>query len=468
MRLVFHGAAGRVTGSCHLLEAGGRRILLDCGLIQGSREEEALNRAPFPFEPADIDAVVLSHAHIDHSGRLPLLYKAGFRGPVYAQAATADLCRIMLKDSGFLQEKDAETENRKRARKGLAPVDPLYTVADAVAAMRRFRRLPYDEKRTILPGIEIRFRDAGHILGSSIVEAWLAEGELRRKVVFSGDLGQPATPILRDPTPVREADVVLLESTYGDRLHRSRERTLEELAGIFAEALSGKGNILIPAFAVGRTQEILYLFGQHAGEWALDRWQVCLDSPMAIDATAVYAKHAALFDDEAARLWREGGAAALGGVRICRTSEQSRALNRIRSGAIIIAGSGMCEGGRIRHHLKNNAWRKECHIVIVGYQARGTTGRRLVDGAPSIRLWGEEIRVAAKVHTVGGLSAHADQAGLAQWYGAFASRPPVCLVHGEEDAQVALEAILRERYGAKVTRAAEGMAIDLARLGRAA
>jgi len=466
MRLRFHGAAGRVTGSCHILEVGGRRILLDCGLIQGSREEEQLNRQAFGFDAGDVDAVVLSHAHIDHSGRIPLLVKDGFRGPVYAQAATADLCRIMLKDAGFLQERDAETENRKRQRKGLAPVEPLHTMADAISAMRRFRKVPYAERRSILPGVEIRFLDAGHILGSAIVEVWLTENGSTCKLVFSGDLGQRATPILRDPTTVREADLVLLESTYGDRLHRSREATHQELGEIFTEALKGKGNILIPAFAVGRTQEILYLFGENADAWGLDRWQVYLDSPLAIDATAVYTKHVDLYDAQASRLWHARGVSALPRVRMTRTSDQSRALNRIRSGAIIIAGSGMCEGGRIRHHLKNNLWRRECHVVIVGYQARGTLGRRLVDGNAYVKLWGEEIRVAAKVHTVGGLSAHADQAGLLGWYGAFDGTPPVYLVHGEEDAQQVLAAKIRERYGADVIRAAEGQVVDLSGAGR--
>jgi metallo-beta-lactamase family protein len=464
MRLVFYGAAGQVTGSCHVLEVRGRRILLDCGLIQGSRKDEAANRQPFPFDPADVDAVVLSHAHIDHSGRLPLLVSAGFDGPIFAQAATVDLCEIMLRDAGFLQEKEAATENRKRERKGLPSVDPLYTMDDAKRAMRRFEALPYDDRREILPGVEIRFRDAGHILGSAIVEVWLTEGDIQRKLVFSGDLGQRATPILRDPATVSDADLVLLESTYGDRLHRSRESTHQELGEIFSEALQGKGNILIPAFAVGRTQEMLYLFGDNADEWGLDRWRIYLDSPLAIDATEVYTRHVDLYDAEASRLWHARSAGALPNVTMTRTSDESRALNRIRSGAIIIAGSGMCEGGRIKHHLKNNLWRRECHVVIVGYQARGTLGRQLVEGRAYVRLWGEAIRVAAKVHTVGGLSAHADQAGLAEWYGRIRGRPPVYLVHGEEDAQLVFAGLLRERYSAHVTRALPGLAVDLAEL----
>ncbi|MEJ2515195.1 MAG: MBL fold metallo-hydrolase [Gammaproteobacteria bacterium] len=461
MRLVFYGAADRVTGSCHILECAGRRVLLDCGLIQGGREEEAANRRDFPFAAGEVDAVVLSHAHIDHSGRLPWLSRSGFDGPIYAQSATVDLCRIMLRDAGFLQEKEADTENRKRERKGLPPLAPLFTVADAEAVMGLFRPLPYEQRTEILPGIAVRFREAGHILGSAVVEVWLTEGDLTKKICFSGDLGQRSVPILRDPAVVAEADVVLLESTYGDRLHRSFEATLDELTDIFREATSGRGNILIPSFAVGRSQELLYLFAKHGPKWGLDGWQIFLDSPMAIEATEVYTRHVELYDAEAARLWRERGATALPNLSLTRTSDESRAINRIRSGAVIMAGSGMCEGGRIKHHLKNNLWRRECHVIFVGYQAKGTLGRRLVDGSRHVRLWGETIRVAASIHTVGGLSAHADQDGLAAWYGGFAHRPPVYLVHGEERPRAVLADVLAQRFDAPVITAAPGMVVDL-------
>jgi metallo-beta-lactamase family protein len=463
MELRFFGAAGEVTGSCHVLTVRDRRILLDCGMIQGSRRQEERNRDPWPFEPADVDAVILSHAHIDHSGRLPLLVKDGYRGPVYAQRATRDLCRIMLRDSGFIAEKEAESENRKRLRKGLALVTPLFTIADASRAMRRFRGLPYGERIEVLPGVELRFRDAGHILGSCIVELFLSEGGVERKLVFSGDLGQTEAPILRDPEVIDEADVVLMESTYGDRNHRSRADTVVELGEIFRHARKGGGNIMIPAFAVGRSQELIYHMSLNQDAWGLEHWHVFLDSPMAIEASEVYARYAHLYDDDASELWsrRGGGPGILPHFTLSRTANQSRAINRIRDGAVIIAGSGMCEGGRIKHHLKNNVWRDECHVVIVGYQAHGTLGRRLVDGARNIRLWGETIRVGAAIHTVGGLSAHADQAGLFEWYAGFRDRPPVFLVHGETAAQEALRDRLNGELGAQVRIARCGERYDL-------
>ncbi|HIP52765.1 MAG TPA: MBL fold metallo-hydrolase [Chromatiales bacterium] len=467
MNVQFFGATGEVTGSCHLVTVGEQRILLDCGLIQGPPKEEARNREPFPFDPQSIDAVVLSHAHIDHSGRLPLLVKSGFRGPVYTHRATRDLCRIMLKDAAFLNEKDAEWENRKRQRKGLPLVEPLYTMEEAKSAMRRFKGLVYGKRQRILPGVELRLSDAGHILGSSIVELWLEEGGRRRKLVFSGDLGRSGMPVIEDPTPIHRADLVLMESTYGDRLHRSWEETRQEIQEVFSRATAGKGNILMPAFAVGRTQEILYLFAKYYQEWELDRWHIFLDSPMAIEATRIFGRHNDLFDTDATELWqRNNEHSLLPNLRLSRTTHQSMAINRIRRGAIIIAGSGMCNGGRIKHHLKHNIWRNECHLVITGFQARGTLGRALVDGARHIRLWGETIRVAAAVHTIGGLSAHADQAGLKAWYAHFEQRPPVVLVHGEEQAITGLSETLRRQLSAPVMTALPKQKLDLLRLDR--
>jgi len=462
MELRLLGGAGEVTGSCYLLRVGGRQVLLDCGLIQGPPEEEQRNRDPFPFDPAAIDAVVLSHAHIDHSGRLPLLVKSGFTGPVYTQRACRDLCRIMLKDAAFLNERDAEWENRKRARRNRPPVKPLYDINDARAALKQFRGLAYGKRQRVVPGVAITLRDAGHILGSSIVEVDLEEAGTRRRVVFSGDLGQYGAPILEDPTPVAEADVVLMESTYGDRLHRSREETERELGGIIEAGRSGRGNILIPAFAVGRTQDLLYLFARRFDEWSLDRWQIFLDSPMAIAATEVYYRHEELYDADARRLWtRDQRRPVLPNLNLTRTADQSMRINRVSEGAIIIAASGMCTGGRIRHHLKHNIWRRDCQVIFVGFQARGTLGRSIVDGAREIRLWGEPINVNARVHTVGGLSAHADQAGLTHWYSGFRERPRVVLVHGEPDSSRALALHLEKELGAPVSVAEAGQRIVL-------
>ena len=459
----FFGAAGEVTGSCHLVTVGNQRLLLDCGLIQGGREDEARNQEAFPFDPGSIDAVVLSHAHIDHSGRLPLLVKRGFRGPIYTQRACRDLCRVMLKDAAFLCEKDTEWENRKRERKGLERVEPLFTMDDAKFALRHFKGLVYRKKQKILPGVTLRLSDAGHILGSSIVELWLDDGRNARKLVFSGDLGRNGMPVLEDPTVIRKAGRVVMESTYGDRLHRSWEDSIREFHSVLNNATSGRGNILIPAFAVGRTQEILYLMALYYEEWKLDRWHIFLDSPMAIEATRIFLQNVDLFDAEAAELWRKNNRKPLlPNLQISRTPKQSMAINNIRRGAIIIAGSGMCTGGRIRHHLKHNIWRRECQLVITGFQARGTTGRILVDGARHIRLWGEEIRVAATVHTIGGLSAHADQLALKNWYANFEGRPPVTLVHGEERAIKSLSECLREELAAPVHTAHAGELLKLA------
>jgi metallo-beta-lactamase family protein len=445
MELTFLGGAGMVTGSCYLLVVGGRRVLLDCGQIQGSRLDEELNRVPLPV--GHVDAVVLSHAHIDHSGRLPLLYRQGFNGPIYTHEATSDLCAIMLRDAAYLQEKDAEWENKKRRRKGLKPLAPLYDRDDVRAVLKHFVDLEYDSPRTIVPGVTVTLRNAGHILGAAIVELDLEEEGRRFKLVFSGDLGIDAAPLMLPPTRVEHADLVLMESTYGNRNHRPFASTLEELESIIRGAADGGGNILIPAFAVGRTQDLLYLLAQHYDEWGLRRWQVYLDSPMAIETTQLYRRHA---DLQRRPLFDENQRAPLAKAIASESSEDSMRINAIESGAIIIAGSGMCSGGRILHHLKHNLWRPECHVIMIGFQAIGTLGRRLVDGAERVRLWQETIKVEARIHTVGGLSAHADQAGLLAWYEGFADRPPVQLVHGEPMAQHALAGALRERFGADV------------------
>ncbi len=416
-------------------------MLLDCGLFQGGKEEEARNWTPLPIDVASIDAVVLSHAHIDHSGRLPLLVKQGCTGPIYTHHASKALCDIMLQDSAFLQEKDAEWENKRR--KNGDPVLPLYDRDDAANAVEQFRGLDFEETREVAPGLLTRLVDAGHILGSAIVELW-PEDAPEQKIVFSGDLGFRDAPVMRDPGPVDGAGLVLLESTYGDRLHRPHEETLAELAEIFEQASLDGGNILIPAFAVGRTQDLLYLLSAHYQDWGLANWTVFLDSPMAIETTEVYAEFQDLYD---VPLFDGNGESLLPNLILTRTTEESIAINRVKSGAIIVAGSGMCTGGRIRHHLKNNIERSENRVLIIGFQAYGTLGRRLVDGAETIKMWGETYQVRASVHTVGGLSAHADQRGLVDWYGRIPGKPPIALVHGEEKALTALQRQLHDTHG---------------------
>jgi len=468
MHIEFFGAAGEVTGSCHILHIDGRRILLDCGMIQGGRKAEERNRDPFPFDPEEIHAVVLSHAHIDHSGRLPLLVKRGFTGPIHAHEATRDFGWIMLKDSAGLGERDVENENRKRARKGLEPLEPLYTTEDAEQACRQFDAMVYGEARSIAPGVTVTFHDAGHIMGSCLVELDLEENGSRKKIVFSGDVGQYDTPILNDPERIAAADLVLMESTYGDRLHRDRSETVAELAEIIASADHHRGNVLIPAFAVGRSQELLYLFGKHFDEWQLGRWSIFLDSPMAIEATRVYRSHPELYDKEAAEMNDQNERKSLlPNLGMSRSPEDSRKINRMESGAIVIAGSGMCTGGRILHHFKHNLWRPECQVIIVGYQANGSLGRRLVDGHDYVRIHHETIRIRAQIHTVGGLSAHGDQNDLTRWYEGFENRPPVCLVHGEPDAAKAFAGRLTGSGASWVKRAHPGLTLDLNQLEHA-
>jgi metallo-beta-lactamase family protein len=459
MQLEFFGAAGEVTGSCHILRVAGRQLLLDCGMIQGGQDAPARNRLPFPFEAAAIDVVVLSHAHIDHCGRLPLLVKRGFRGPIYTNKACADLVPILLRDSASLAMRDVERAARNGER-----IEPLYDLEDVETTLRQIVPIPYDTQRELLPGVMVRVRDAGHILGSSSVELWASEGETRRKLVFSGDLGQYDTPILQDPYKFESADLVLMESTYGNRLHRGREDTERELGGILEQAARDGGNVIVPAFAIGRSQELLYLLAKHYGEWHMARWKIYLDSPMAIAASRVYWNNPDRFDEETTRL-RESfrGMPPLPNLVLAESPDDSRAINNVRSGALIIAGSGMANGGRVLHHLKHNLERPESHIVIVGFQAPGTLGRQLVDRRPEVFIHGQRLRCLAQIHTLGGLSAHGDQDDLLRWYDSFVGRPAVYLVHGEVPSAEALAAKLRE-HGAVATVSQPGLTIDLANL----
>ena len=455
----FYGATGEVTGSLYMITAGAHTVLLECGLIQGGSENEDRNRDPFPFSVDDIDAVVLSHAHIDHSGRVPLLAKRGYRGPVHVHNATRALCEIMLPDSGYLNEKDAEWESRKRHRKGQSPVQPLYTQEDAERCLEQFEGADYGENIEVVPGLTLRFHDAGHILGSTLVELSYEESGSSRTLVFSGDLGYRDAPVMNQPARLKHADAVILESTYGDRLHRPIEDTLAELGDVFETARAAQGNILIPAFTIGRTQDLLYVMAENYERWNLGKWQIYLDSPMAIEATRVYAQFRELYG---ARLFRQDtGRPDLPNLTFTRLPEESMVINEIESGAIIIAGSGMCSGGRILHHLKHNVWRPECHLVVVGFQAYGTLGRRIVEGAETVKLYGHDYRVRIQVHTIGGLSAHGDQADLIDWYSSFQSRPPVYLVHGETTAQQILARKMREELSAPVVIAQRAQIIKV-------
>ena len=464
MQITFFGAAGEVTGSCHILKIGDHQVLLDCGMIQGSRRNEDRNREAFPFDPRKIDAVVLSHSHIDHSGRLPLLVKRGFKGPIYCQNATADLTKILLLDSANINESDAERENRKRERKGLKQIEPLFTRDDAKSTLKRLRGCKYREPTEVVNGLQVTFRDAGHILGSTIVDLQLQEGDVHKRLVFSGDLGQYDTPILHDPASLEQADMVIMESTYGGREHRARDLTIEELGEVIGMA-TGTGNILIPAFAIGRSQEILYELGAHFDEWRMTNWQVFLDSPMAIEASEVYWDYPHLYDEDATKLRKDiYEMPPLKNLHLTRTPGESRVINKLQSGAIILAGSGMCNGGRILHHLKRNLWRKEAHVVIVGYQARGSLGRRLVDRQKRVRIHGETIAVNARIHTIGGLSAHGDRHDLVRWYGQLKNKPPVYLVHGEPDAGAALAEKFYAEFQLRPHHPKPGDVVDLSAL----
>lgn len=445
MKLTFFGAARTVTGSCTMIECAGKRLLVDCGLPQGNDEKK--NGLELPFRAYEIDHVLLTHAHIDHSGRIPLLVKDGFRGTIHSTEATADLCSIMLADSGHIQEMETEWVNRKRKRAGKPEIEPLYTVDDAKKAMDQFTGHPYGMRFTVDQGIEVEFTDAGHLLGSSSIQVWLNEEGEERHLVFSGDIGNLDQPLINDPEYLVEADYVVMESTYGDRLHekpkysdqkKSTEARAMELADIIRDTFEKGGNVVIPSFAVGRTQELLYLCRYiitHKLLPEITYLPVFLDSPLAIEATKVFSRNIeGYFDDEAMELVRQGyNPLVFDSLTTTVTADESRALNRRNESAVIISSSGMCEAGRIKHHLKHNLWRAESTIVFCGYQANGTLGRSILDGAEKVTIFGEHIDVRASVKKLEGISGHADQKGLLTWIGSFSKRPKhVFVVHGEE------------------------------------
>ncbi|PJB31012.1 MAG: MBL fold hydrolase [Deltaproteobacteria bacterium CG_4_9_14_3_um_filter_65_9] len=448
--LTFLGAAREVTGSCILVQTARNRFLVDCGMFQGGGESDRKNARRMPVPPASVDFVLSTHAHIDHSGLLPKLVRDGFRGPIHCTSATADLLGVMLPDSGHIQEREAEWQSRRRMRGGKREVPPLYTEADAMAVLPALRPVPYGESFAPGPGVSAAFLDAGHILGSAIVTVTVADGGKEKQLVFSGDLGHRGLPIVRDPVPVRRADALVIESTYGNRVHKGMEDTVEEFVRAVDDTLHRKkGNVVIPSFAVGRAQDILYLLTDLTRKGRLSGITLYIDSPLAAEATRITLRHPECYDDETREVfaWRDAHPDAME-VVLVRNMEESRALNSLRGGAILMAGSGMCTAGRIKHHLKHNLWRKECSVIIVGFQAQGTLGRKIVDGAKRVRVFGEEIAVAADVYTIGGLSAHADRDDLLAWAGRFQAPPgDVFVAHGEESVSLEFAGTLKEKLG---------------------
>ena len=446
-RLSFLGASGEVTGSCYLLETAHTRVLLECGMCQGERHARARNEHPFPFDARGLDAVILTHAHIDHSGLVPKLVRAGFRGKIHCTVPSADLLGVLLRDSAHIHEQDAKSENRRRQRAGKKPVPPLYEVEDAERALERLVLHPFEREEEVADGLRIRFARAGHILGAASLEAWVRDGSAARKLVLSGDLGRRQEPLLLPPEPPREGDLVLLESTYGDRDHKPLDATVEELAEALREATRDGGNVLVPVFAVGRAQEILHYIGLLESEGRVPELPVFLDSPMAVRATELYRRYADCLRHTASGVRCEAHEPRQ--LALCRTPEESMALNE-RHGIVILSASGMCEGGRILHHLRHNLWKPSTDVVFVGYQAHATLGRALVGGARSVRIFGESVAVKARIRTLGGFSAHAGQTELVEWVTPLVrSGARVALVHGEEEKRAALAAKLRERLSSE-------------------
>jgi len=453
MRLGFLGAAGEVTGSCTLVESGDTRFLVDCGMFQGGPEARTKNQRAlnFGFDVRKIDFVLLTHAHIDHSGLLPRLAMLGFRGPIYATLASIDLLEVLLPDSAHIQEKEAEWQLRHRHRRGKTESGipaPLYSVAQAISALGLLQPVAYGQTINPAENVTVRFHDAGHILGSAWLEVTVSGEGKPRKLVFSGDLGMPDRPVLRDPEkPSLEADVLLIESTYGDRLHRSMPDTIDEIVDAFERTKAAGGNLIIPSFAVGRTQEIIYMLADLVRSKRLSPLKVYVDSPMANTATRITLAHPELLDGETRELiaWQQKHPEKMK-LEFVADADASKALNNVRSGAVIISASGMCEAGRIKYHLRENLPRSECSILIAGFQAAGTLGRRLVDGARLVRIFGEPVPVRARIFTVGGLSAHADQAALLDWLGGFRKPPGSCyVVHGEAGASANFAKAIQDR-----------------------
>lgn len=478
MKIQFCGATTGVTGSCHLIKTENHNVLLDCGQFQGGKAQDAMNRDPFPFDPKSVECMVLSHAHIDHCGRIPLLVKRGFRGPIYCTSATADLLKVMLEDSAYIHEREAEWHTRKNKRAGEPEIKPLYTLEDADRALDLVKPVEYDQLIELNEDIRIVFNDAGHILGSAIIELWVRErasdevqhtvtgsddstrindetGKVREtKIVFSGDLGVMNRPILRDPTIIKKADCVIMETTYGNRLHPENAMDVRRLIDIIIKTTGRGGCVVIPAFAVGRTQELLYELNNFYDEHTefddkLDKVKVYIDSPMATTATEVFRRNAQVFDDEAKEKILSGDDPLdFRNLYFTRSTEQSQSLNSNKDPKVIISASGMCEAGRIRHHLKHHLWDPRSSVVFVGYQGQGTLGRALIDGLKDVTLFGEQVHVNAEIYNLEGFSGHADQKGLFDWLAGFQKKPSqLFLVHGEEEAKMAFAELVKEKLG---------------------
>lgn len=451
-KLTFIGATRQVTGSCYLLKTLDSNILLECGLYQGGGEAaEKQNRKDFSFDVKSIDAVIISHTHLDHCGLLPKLVKQGYRGPIYMTTATYELIKVMLTDAAHLEMKDVEWENKQRLREGKPVIEALYTIKDVESTLGLREPIKYNEATEILPGLILTYHEAGHILGSAVVEVNIQEAGKVKTLVFSGDLGNSHAALLKDPCVLNRADILLLESTYGDRNHRSMADTVDEFRQALDDAAEQGGNVMIPAFALGRTQEVLFWIGKFYQEGTLKQKHIFLDSPMAIAASDIYLKYLHLFNKQDAsefdKLVKGNWEEWLPILKYTETPEESMQINSISGGAIIIAGSGMCTGGRIRHHLKNNLWRNKAHVIIVGFQAEGTPGRALVDGTKKLKIFRNEIAVNATVHTLGGFSAHADQSQLLEWAGHFkSSNPDLYLIHGELDKMLELQRCFHDQH----------------------
>jgi len=453
VKITFFGAAKTVTGSCYLVEHDSARFLVDCGLYQGSKELKERNYAPFPFNPAEISFLLLTHAHIDHSGLIPKLYKFGFKGPVYTTAGTLDLSGVMLPDCGHIQEMEVEQKNRKGMRSGKALLQPIYTAMEAIDCQRYFKAVEYNMSFSPAPGIEVVFKDAGHILGSSMLEISYHNGGGNEKLVFTGDLGRYNHYLVNDPETIAEADYLVMESTYGNRAHEDQSADKEKFSRIINESFQRGGNVIIPAFAVDRTQTILMMLSAMLDAGQIKPGCIYLDSPLAIQATEIFCKYPQYFDEETTKIYKKKGHCPLEIEKLVfsHTAEDSMALNNIKRGAIIISASGMADAGRIKHHLKHNLWRPECSVIFMGYQAEGTLGRRILDGNKFVRIHGEDVTVKAQIYSLTGFSAHADSDEMIKWLHGFKKMPKrIFITHGEEDAAQNFGQLVRTQFATEV------------------